>query len=165
MWVLNHQAAGLLAEHFDKNPPLIPANGHLAIDGEDKEIDHIRAREEQGALHPNTSTSGLGTESESYNNISTTSFNTKFSGISMSKPGPRPLAAFPVLTEYSDENTSSAYSRAPEKPKGGRKVFTMEELELASSILHSSKRVYVYNSQWTMTLSVPQDWIHKFSGS
>ena len=32
--------------------------------------------------------------------------------------------------------------KKPEKPKGGRKVFTREEVELASSILHSSKRVY-----------------------
>ena len=37
---------------------------------------------------------------------------------------------------------SSKKIKKPEKTKGGRKVFTMEEVELASSILHSSKRVY-----------------------
>ena len=37
-------------------------------------------------------------------------------------------------------NTASRKIMKPEKPK--RKVFTMEELELASSILHSSRRVY-----------------------
>ena len=45
-------------EHFDKNPPLIPANGHY--NGEDKETDLISPREEQSALHANTSTSSLG---------------------------------------------------------------------------------------------------------
>ena len=39
-------------------------------------------------------------------------------------------------------NPVSRKIKKPEKPKGSRKVFTMEELELASSILHSSKRVY-----------------------
>ena len=43
----------------------------------------------------------------------TMSSTTNFSANSMSKPGPRPLAAFPVLTEYSEENETSAYSRAP----------------------------------------------------
>ena len=107
-----------------------------------RQITSARGREEQGALRANMS--NLGTESESYDNVSTTSFNTNFSAISMSKPGPRPLAAFPVLTEYFEENQTSAYFRAPEKPKGGRKVFTMEEVELALSILHSSKRFYVF---------------------
>ena len=137
----------------------------MVIDGEDKETDHISPREEQGVLHANTSTSSLGPESESYNNISSTSFNTNLSAISMSKPRPRPLVTFPVLTEYLKENTSSAYSRAQEKPNGGRKMFTMKEKELASSILHSSKRVYVYNLLQTTSSSVLQDWIHKFSGS
>ena len=137
----------------------------MVIDGEDKETDHISPREEQGVLHANTSTSSLGPESESYNNISSTSFNTNLSAISMSKPRPRPLVTFPVLTEYLKENTSSAYSRAQEKPNGGRKMFTMKEMELASSILHLSKRVYVYNLLQTTSSSVLQDWIHKFSGS
>ena len=39
-------------------------------------------------------------------------------------------------------NPVSKKIKKPEKPKTGRKVYTMEELELASSILHSSKRVY-----------------------
>ena len=39
-------------------------------------------------------------------------------------------------------NNVSKKIKKLEKPKGGRKVFTMEEVELASSILHSSKRVY-----------------------
>ena len=43
----------------------------------------------------------------------TMSSTTNFSANSISKPGPRPLAAFPVLTEYSEENETSAYSRAP----------------------------------------------------
>ena len=42
----------------------------------------------------------------------TMSSTTNFSANSMSKPGPRPMAAFPVLTEYSEENETSAYSRA-----------------------------------------------------
>ena len=107
-----------------------------------RQITSARGREEQGALRANMS--NLGPESESYDNVSTTRFNTNFSAICMSKPGPRPLAAFPVLTEYFEENKTSAYFRAPEKPKGGRKVFTMEEVELALSILHSSKRFYVF---------------------
>ena len=37
-------------------------------------------------------------------------------------------------------NTVSRKIKKPEKPK--RKVYTVEELELASSILHSSRRVY-----------------------
>ena len=40
-----HNKVGLLAEHFDENPPLIPTNGHIAIDDEDKETDHISPRE------------------------------------------------------------------------------------------------------------------------
>ena len=39
-------------------------------------------------------------------------------------------------------STVSRKITKPEKPKPKRKVFTMEELELASSILHSSRRVY-----------------------
>ena len=97
-----------IQQHFDKNPPLIPANGHY--NGEDKETDQIGPREEQGALHANPSTSSLGPESGSYDKISAPRVNTNFS---VSKPGPRPLAAFPVLTEYSEENETSAYSRAP----------------------------------------------------
>ena len=46
----------------------------------------------------------------------TMSSTTNFSANSMSKPGPRPLAAFPVLTEYSEENETSAYSRPPMFP-------------------------------------------------
>ena len=57
----------LVKEHFDQNPPLIPANGH--IDGEDKETEHISPREVQGPLHANTSTISLGPECESYDNI------------------------------------------------------------------------------------------------
>ena len=84
-------------QHFDKNPPLIPANGHY--NGEDKETDQIGQREEQGALHTNPSTTSLGPECGSYDNISAPRVNTNFS---MSKPEPRPLAAFPVMTEYSE---------------------------------------------------------------
>ena len=100
-------------QHFNKNPPLIPANGHY--NGEDKETDHIYSREEQGALHANTSTinSSLGLESVSYDNISAPTVNNNFSASSMSKSGPRPLSSFPMMTEYSEENETSAYSRAP----------------------------------------------------
>ena len=49
---------------------MAPANGH--IDGEDKETEHISPREDQGPLHANTSTSSLGPESESYDNIPVT---------------------------------------------------------------------------------------------
>ena len=104
-------------EHFDKNPPLIPANGHY--DGEDKETDQISRREGQGALH--TSTSSSGPESGSSNNISAPSFNNNFSATSMSKSGPRHLAAFPVLTECSEESETSAYSREP--PPGHQKGY------------------------------------------
>ena len=48
-----------LKEYFDENPPLIPANGHIAINDEDKETDYISPREEQGSLHANTSTSSF----------------------------------------------------------------------------------------------------------
>ena len=86
-------------QHFDKNPPLIPANGHY--NGEDKETDHIYSREEQGALHANTSTinSSLGLESVSYDNISAPTVNNNLSASSMSKSGPRPLSSFPMMTE------------------------------------------------------------------
>ena len=105
-----------IKQHFEQNPPLIPANGHY--DGEDEETDHNDPREEQGTLHTNTSTitstitSSLGPESESYDN-SAPCINTNFSASSMSKPGPRPMAVFPLLTEYSEENETSAYSRTP----------------------------------------------------
>ena len=65
----------LVKEHFDQNPPLIPANGHI----EDKETEHISPREEQGPLHADTSTSSLGRESGSYDNIPAPSFNTNTS--------------------------------------------------------------------------------------
>ena len=41
-------------------------------------------------------------------------------------------------------NHVSKKIKKPEKPKSGRKVFTMEEVELALSILHSSKRFFVF---------------------
>ena len=47
-----------IKEHFNKTPPLIPANGHYY--GEDKERDQISPREEQVALYANRSTSSLG---------------------------------------------------------------------------------------------------------
>ena len=45
---------------------------------------------------------------------------TGFSSNSMSKPGPKPLAAYPVLTEYSEENEVSGYSRQQQMPGHGQ---------------------------------------------
>ena len=54
----------------------------------------------------------------------TMSSTTNFSANSLSKPGPKPLAAFPVLTEYSEENEVSAHSKAPVLlPPGYRPAF------------------------------------------
>ena len=66
----------------------------------------------------------------------------------MSKPGPRPLAAFPVLTEYSDENTSSAYSRAPEKPKGGRKVFGVTSPRRSSK--YYIRKIFIVSGKYSV---------------
>ena len=57
--------------------------------------------------------SSLGLESVSYDNISAPTVNNNFSASFMSKSGPRPLSSFPMMTEYSEENETSAYSRAP----------------------------------------------------
>ena len=48
---------------------------------------------------------------------------TNFSSNSLSRPGPRPLAAYPVLTEYSEENELSSYSKHPHQPGQYRPLF------------------------------------------